>query len=119
MKKYLFLLLILLSTHSHAQDSHGGAWVEMQVKIVDPTEANPTVKRAPIPIQMVYYDGSSFLLSRMYEGCVFKLLKNKEEIFSCYVFSCGLPIEIPFYLTGEYEIQLVRGNLCFYGFLFL
>ena len=46
--------------------------------------------------------------------------KNNNNV----VYSTVIPINtanlvIPSTLSGEYEIQIIQGNICFYGFIYL
>jgi len=54
------------------------------------------------------------------DGCTLRLLDaNDNVVFSTVIPTNTTNLVLPSTLSGEYEIQIIQGNICFYGLIFL
>ena len=97
--------------------------VELQVSIEDPTTPIGGPRKAPpcpsaVQIPTVFLDGFTLYFDEPCNGCTLQLVDEDEEI----VYSVVLPNgttewELPEFASGEYELQIIRGKYCFYGWI--
>ena len=92
--------------------------IDLNIKYIDPTNGNDGVQKTPILKPSVGVKGGMLYLMDGCYGCMLSLVStNGEEVYSEYVEFGTDIIELPEYLSGEYEIRLVRGDICFYGMI--
>ena len=54
------------------------------------------------------------------DGCVLRLLdENDVVVYSTIIPTGTTELVLPSYLSGDYEIQIVQGNLYFWGYIIL
>lgn len=90
----------------------------LQVGYDDPIESDDGEHRAPVIIPDVCIDGYTLVFNTPIDGYTLRLLDEDGYV----VFTTIIPIGttsmvLPSYLSGEYEIQIIQGNLCFYGYI--
>ena len=121
MKKIiLIVLLFLASSYSDVMAQVAGEdigeEIVLQVGIIDPTEQNSPIKRSPIRVPSVGIDGYTLYFNTPCDGCRLQLFNEDGEMqYTITIPEKSESIELPAYLTGEYEIQIIRGRYCFYG----
>lgn len=92
--------------------------IDLNIKYIDPTNGNDGVQKTPIMKPSVGIKGNMLYLMDGCYGCMLSLVSaNGEEVYSEYVEFGTDIIELPEYLLGEYEIRLVRDDICFYGMI--
>lgn len=93
--------------------------IDLNIKYIDPTDmGNNNGAKSPILKPSVGVKGNMLYLMDGCYGCMLSLVSaNGEEVYSEYVEFGTDIIELPEYLSGEYEIRLVRGDICFYGMI--
>ncbi len=93
--------------------------IDLNIKYIDPTDmGNNNGAKSPILKPSVGVKGNMLYLIDGCYGCMLSLVSaNGEEVYSEYVEFGTDIIELPEYLSGEYEIRLVRGDICFYGMI--
>lgn len=119
MKKRLLLLLLMmalmpLSHYVMAQT------INFKVGYVDPQNPFEEDHRSPVLIPEVEIEGYTLFFTTPCDGCVLRLLdENDDVVYSSVIPSGSTSLVLPSYLSGEYEIQIIQGNLCFWGYLSL
>lgn len=93
--------------------------IDLNIKYIDPTDmGNNNGAKSPILKPSVGVKGNMLYLMDGCYGCMLSLVSaNGEEVYSEYVEFGTDIIELPEYLSGEYEIRLVRDDICFYGMI--
>ena len=77
-------------------------------------------KRSPILIPNVDIDGYTLTFYTPCNGCVLRLIdENDVVVYSTVIPTGATSLVLPSYLSGDYEIQIVRGNFYFYGYISL
>ena len=52
------------------------------------------------------------------DGCILRLINEDGDVeYAIEIPENTSTITLPFYLYGEYELQILRGNYCFFGFV--
>ena len=92
--------------------------IELQVGYFDPNVDKPKDPRSAILIPQVEIEDNVLNFNTPIDGYTLRLLDEDGYV----VFTTIIPIGttsmvLPSYLSGEYEIQIIQGNLCFYGYI--
>lgn len=93
--------------------------IDLNIKYIDPGNGNfEQDAKSPVMKPSVGIKGDMLYLKDGCYGCMLSLVSvNGEEVFCEYVEFGTDIIELPEYLSGEYEIRLVRDDICFYGMI--
>ena len=125
MKKIVFaLLLCMLSLSAFCQSSvtTGGSPIEWQVKKTDnPVKGGGPVHKAPAklptPPDATLSENILTFLDSHAEYTLYIIDEEGEEVYEAFIPENTSTITLPLNLSGEYELQLVRGNYCFYTYI--
>lgn len=118
MTKKIFLLSLAMALFPFANVCVNAfaAGVQLQVRIDDPTENQPDDPRTPVLVPEVSIDDYTLTFDDSCLGCELRLLdENGVLVYSTTITSNTLVL--PAYLSGEYEIQIISGIYCFYGYI--
>lgn len=119
MKKSVSLIILLLSvTISSANVQQVCDYVPLQVGIIDPTSTENPYPKTPILVPTVDLDGYTLTFDTSCLGNTVQIVQDEIVVYSEVVTSV-LQIALPFSLSGEYKLQIIRGNFCFYGYIYL
>lgn len=116
-KKCLFLVLLLAllplsNLYVMAQPIDFGVGYE------DPQNPEDDYPRSPILIPNVDIDGYTLTFYTPCDGCVLRLIDENDVVaYSTVIPTGATSLVLPSYLSGDYEIQIVRGVFCFYGYI--
>jgi hypothetical protein len=119
MKKILSLLSLLLFVEIASANVQKVCYeVFLQVCITDPTDPQKPIRRSPIMIPKVTIEDNTLCYHQSFQGCVIQIVNDDNDI----VYTNILPenttkTNLPSYLHGRYQLQIIRGNLCFYGYI--
>lgn len=118
MKKIILTIyLLLVATTCPASVQQVCDEIPFQIRIIDPTEHNPIMK-LPIVWPVVTLEGYTLFFDSSCVDNTILLVQNGVVVYSGVV-STTLQFTLPSTLSGEYELQLIRGNFCFYSFISL
>lgn len=94
--------------------------IDLSVSIIHPNDGEHGQQRGPVVIPEVDLDGSTLAFVTPCDGCELLLLDEDGDVVYSTVIPVGATsLVLPSYLSGEYEIQIIRGNFCFYGMITL
>lgn len=92
----------------------------LQVGYIDPNEDNDGENKSPILVPKISLDDYSIIFSTPCDGYILRLVDENDNVVYSTVIPTGTTcLVLPSYLSGNYEIQIIQGNLCFYGYIFL
>lgn len=122
MKKTIFaLLLCMLSLSAFCQSSvtTGETPIEWQIKKTDnPVKGGGPVHKAPAklptPPEAILACNLLTFLDSHAEYTLYIISEEGEEVYEVLVPENASTITLPLNLSGEYELQLVSGQYCFY-----
>ena len=117
MKKLFFVLTMaaLLPFSSVCVNAVGGI-IPLEVGYDDPLATQDDQHRTPILVPEVSIDDYTLTFDDSCLGCELRLLdENGVLVYSTTITSNTLVL--PAYLSGEYEIQIISGIYCFYGYI--
>ena len=116
--KKIFLLslaMALLPLSSVCVSALAGP-VYLQVRIEDPEHNQDNKNRTPVLIPEVSIEDCTLYFTTPCDGCTLRLVDEDGQV----VYTTVIPdnadeLDLPSYLSGDYELQIIRGNFCFYG----
>ena len=112
----LTVMLSLTSVSVYADPTD----ILLQVNYEDPDYGNDGQHRGPVLIPEVGLDGYSLIFNTPCDGYTLRLLdENGAVVYSTVIPTGTISLVLPSYLSGEYEIQIIQGNLYFYGYIVL
>ena len=119
MKRILLLLCILVvSSMSNANGQSGWSSLELQVKREDPSEGSKPYGRSPIAIPTIYINGNVLQFDTPCDGCTLQLVNEEGEVEYSVVIPDGTEtLTLSSDLSGEYELRIIRGQFCFWGYV--
>lgn len=92
--------------------------VELYVRIVEPGKESKPISRAPMRKPSLFIDGYLLQIDRPCNGDIIRLVDENGNIqYSSVVDTNSNKISLSGYLRGTFEIQLIRGIFCFYGYI--
>lgn len=121
MKRFILgLALILAASFSGVKAEEVGDEIDFEVGIVDPTENHEPFHKGPVLVPSVSLEGHTLYFATSCDGCTLRLLdENDVVVYSTVIPTGTTSLVLPSYLSGEYEIQIIQGNYCFWGYITL
>ena len=119
MKKiFLCLALVLAFSFSGVKAQEVGDEIDLEVGIVDPTGGHEPFKKDPVLVPSVSLDGHTLYFATSCDGCTLRLLdENDVVVYSTVILTGTTSLVLPSYLSGEFEIQIIRGFYYFWGYI--
>ena len=103
-KKRLIILLLTLALLPLSSVSVMARTINFNVGYEDPQNTMDDDKRTLTPC----------------DGCVLRLVdENENVVYSIVIPTGATSLVLPSYLSGDYEIQIVQGNIYYYGNIYL
>lgn len=115
-KKLLLAILSLLLIWGVTSEANAqGTQVSLEVKKVDDKPVLPDIPRTPILFPTVWQDGYELEIEAPHAEYVLNIVSGTTVVYSIVVPETVSLVVLPATLSGTYELQLIQGNLCFYG----
>ena len=90
--------------------------LSLQVRLVDPSKPLKPIKRSQVKAPTLSIMDHTLYFVTSCDGCILRLLNEDGEVeYEIEIPENTSTLTLPFYLCGEYELQILRGNYCFYG----
>lgn len=113
-KRFLLSLAMALLPFANVCVNAFASEVSLQVRIEDPTNNQPPYPKTPILVPEVSIEDYTLTFDDACLGCELRLLdEDGVLVYSTTITSSTFVL--PSYLSGNYELQIIRGNFCFYG----
>jgi hypothetical protein len=90
--------------------------LNLQVRIYDPTNPYQNPHRNPVEVPEVSLDGHTLTFYTSCLGCTLRLVNEEDEVVYTTIITSDTLV-LPSTLEGEYEIQIIQGQWCFYGWI--
>ena len=113
-------LLLMASFNGLAQTSSepNKKTVELKVKPSTPIIVTQPIKRSPVMAPSLSLEDYTLYFNTSCDGCVLQLVNEDGDIeYGIIIPEDTETLSLPLYLEGEYELQIIRGNYCFYGYI--
>lgn len=89
--------------------------IPLQVTDIDPTDPDDPHK-GPVVIPSVSIDDHTLYFGTPCDGCTLNVVDSNDVVVYTTVIPVGATsLVLPSTLSGEYELQIIQGNYCFYG----
>lgn len=112
------LSFTLLTFFSNANAQSEWSPLDLQVRRDDPSEGSKPYGRSPIAIPTIYINGNVLQFDTPCDGCTLQLVNEEGEVEYSVVIPDGTEnLTLPSDLSGEYELQIIRGQFCFWGYI--
>lgn len=121
MKRFILgLALVLASSFGGVMAQEVGDEIDFEVELVDPTENHEPIEKGPVLVPSVSLDDHTLYFATSCDGCTLRLLNENDVVVYSTVIPTGTTsLVLPSNLFGEYEIQIIQGNYCFWGYIYL
>lgn len=117
MKKKLlvFMMLTMLPLSTVRVNAMFGD-LYLQVRYEDPDDEKDNKNRTPVLIPEVSIDEYTLYFYTPCVGCILRVVNEMGIAEYTTVIPVGAEeLVLPSYLSGDYELQIIRDNWCFYG----
>jgi hypothetical protein len=116
--KLFFVAMFIFTMGTMLANSGNGGNVPLVYKPIKTGDIQTQPSKSPIQIPVVYLTGNVLSFDSSIEGCTIQLLDEDENvIFSHFIEENETSLTLPSYLSGTYELQIIRGNITFYAFI--
>ena len=96
----------------------GASSLSLQVRLIDPWKPSTGIKRSPAKAPSLSIFDHTLYFATSCDGCILRLVNEDGDVeYAIEIPENTSTITLPFYLYGEYELQILRGNYCFFGFV--
>lgn len=84
----------------------------------DPNYGNDGENKSPIHVPEISIEDYTIYFNTPCDGCTLRLVdENDNAVYSTVIPTGTTSLVLPSSLSGEYKIQIIQGNLCFYGYI--
>ena len=92
--------------------------IDLEVGIEDPEQGALGQQKNPISIPDIGLENHTLYFYTPCDDCTLRLLdENDIVVYSTVIVTGTTSLVLPSTLSGEYEIQIIQGNICFYGYI--
>ena len=121
-KKLFFVLglimMVSLQCVAQNQSEPETEQVELHVKKLNPVQTTGPIRRSPVMAPSLSLEDHTLYFNTPCDGCTLQLINEDGDVeVDLIIREDTTTITLPFYMEGEYLIQIIRGNYCFYGFI--
>ena len=109
MKRLFLILFMVVSLPTCLSINAQGVIIPLSCEIFDPSSLGNEPSRGPVDSPIVYLENYTLTFAT----------SHPEYVYSTVVTSAMTEVVLPSTLSGDYEIQLVTGNWCFWGYITL
>ena len=116
--KRFFLMTVMIAMLSSFSVRVLADPVDLNLGYVDPTGNEIGQQRGPITIPEVSIDDYTLSFITPCDGCTLRLLDENDNVVLNTLISSST-IVLPSTLSGDYRIEIISGNYCFWGYIYL
>ena len=123
MNKKLFfilglILMVSLQGVAQTQSQQDPEVVILHIKTENPIQATGPIRRWPAMAPSVSLEDHTLYFNTPCDGCTLQLINEDGDVeVDVVIPEDTTTLTLPFYLEGEFLIQIIRGRYCFYGFI--
>ncbi len=118
MKKNYFILLMMLAALPMFSLRVNATLIQipLQVEYDDPSHDQDNPNRGPVLVPEVSIEDYTLYFDTPCDGCILRVVNELGVVEYTTVIPVGADeLVLPSYLSGDYELQIIRDNWCFYG----
>lgn len=116
-KILLFIAVVCMALPAKVYaDIVSDAPIDLEVSIYNPTGNLGGVHKGPVQVPSVSLDGHTLYFFTPCDGCTLNLVDENDVVVYTLVIPAGTTsLALPATLSGNFELQIIRGNYCFWG----
>jgi len=115
-KKIVAVLMLFMAVGvTNVLAGEQGDPLDLEVKIIDDKPTQPENPRTPVLIPTVWQDGYELEIETPHAEYVLNIVSGTTVVYTVVVPANVSLVVLPATLSGTYELQLIQGDLCFYG----
>lgn len=120
MKKIFIIIAVACMAFSAPTYADNPESIDLEVGIYDPTGNWGDPHKGPVNVPEVSLDDHTLYFFTPCDGYTLNLVDENDVVVYTIVIPTGTTSWVlPATLSGEYELQLIRGNYCFWGMITL
>lgn len=117
-KSFIFLTMLFMVITAPLYAVGNSEIIPLQVSGVDPTTDQDDPHKGPVQIPEVSLDDHTLYFYTLCDGYTLNLVDENDVVVYTIVIPVGTTSWVlPSTLSGEYELQLISGNYCFWGMI--
>ena len=119
MKNFIICLsFTLLTFFSNVNAQSEWSPLDLQVRRIDSSTNGFPSGRSSIAIPSIYINGNVLQFETPCDGCTLQLVNEEGEVEYSVVIPEGTEtLTLSSDLSGEYELRIIRGQFCFWGYI--
>ena len=119
-KRLLLFLLLVMTMMPFTSVSVYADPESIDLEYEDPLLGGLGPNKSPINIPEISLESYTLYFYTPCDGCTLRLLDaNDNVVYSTVIATGTTSLVLPSTLSGEYEIQIIQGNICFFGYIIL
>ena len=88
--------------------------INLEVRFDNPIVGGPVIPRSPVEAPEVYIENYTLTFDSSCHNCTLRIVNTEDEVEYTTIITSDTLV-LPSTLVGQYEIQIIRDNWCFYG----
>ena len=110
--------MVSLQGVAQTQSQQDPEVVILHIKTENPIQATGPIRRCPAMAPSVSLEDHTLYFNTPCDGCTLQLINEDGDVeVDVVIPEDTTTLTLPFYLEGEFLIQIIRGRYCFYGFI--
>ena len=110
--------MVSLQGVAQTQSQQDPEVVILHIKTENPIQATGPIRRSPAMAPSVSLEDHTLYFNTPCDGCTLQLINEDGDVeVDVVIPEDTTTLTLPFYLEGEFLIQIIRGRYCFYGFI--
>jgi len=114
-KKIVAVLMLFMAVGVTNLYAGEGDPLDLEVRKIDETPTQHGGMKTPALIPNVWQDGYELEIETPHAEYVLNIVSGTTVVYSVVVPANVSLVMLPATLSGTYELQLIQGDLCFYG----
>ena len=116
MRRFLLIIMALLFLMPSCVLAQTITPIELQVSDINPTRPPIGPHKEPIMCPFIFIENHTLYFDTPCDGCTLNIVDENDVVVYTLVIPSGTTsLMLPSILSGEYTIQIIRGNYLFYG----
>lgn len=118
MKRFFLILFMAVSLPMCLSVNAQGVIVPLSCDILDPSSLGEKPARGPVAIPSVSIDGNTLYINSSHPDCTVQLVDEDDEVvYEVFVAENVSTVQLPAVYSGEYRLNILWGNWCFWGWI--
>lgn len=118
MKRFFLILFMAVSLPMCLNVNAQGIEISLSVQIIDNSAIGNKPARGPVAIPSVSIDGYTLYINSSHPGCTVQLVDEDDEVvYEVFVAENVSTVQLPTVYSGEYRLNILWGNWCFWGYI--